>query len=211
MNPTARTNDLCAEKVLDELVVYDRRNHRVHRLNASAAAIWEEADGTKNLEELAESLSQALGIRFDSSDVRAGLRELTSAGLLLENSAEQITEEKLPSRRELGRKFALAGISASFLPIVSTIAAPTAAMARSSQGYTPQQYQANFQKIEKDISQNLLKYAKSPMAQANFKAGVGQGIQGLSDYSAGKYPKSQTEFANANSDFEAVLKALGFD
>ena len=40
LKPVARTENLIAEEIWDEVVVYDQTDNLVHRLNASAAIVW---------------------------------------------------------------------------------------------------------------------------------------------------------------------------
>jgi Coenzyme PQQ synthesis protein D (PqqD) len=58
MTPESRKEQLLTQRVGDELVIYDERTHEAHRLNRTAAAVWEQADGVRTVPELASSLRQ---------------------------------------------------------------------------------------------------------------------------------------------------------
>jgi hypothetical protein len=53
MNPLARRSHIFAEKLPDEIIIYDRSGNKVHCLHKTAAAVWESCDGTKTVEDLA--------------------------------------------------------------------------------------------------------------------------------------------------------------
>ncbi len=129
-NPKARHDNVFFESLAGETIVYDKLNHRAHTLNKTASAVWEAADGSKSIDELARILELDLGIPAGRAVVLLALRELEEAGLV-ENAAEMEPAEPGASRREMARKFALAGVSAALVPFVASVLAPTPAMAQS--------------------------------------------------------------------------------
>ena len=74
--PRARRQGLVAHPLDDDLVVYEADAGTAHRLDRVVAQIWQAADGTRTLTELA-SLA---GVR--ERTVIAGLAQLQAVGLL---------------------------------------------------------------------------------------------------------------------------------
>ena len=84
-----RRDDLVELAFGDELLLVDLTTARQHRLNATAAAIWELADGTRTSTELAGALAAAYGIDVDAVD--GPVREVL-AGLAAERALRQPVE-----------------------------------------------------------------------------------------------------------------------
>jgi hypothetical protein len=129
-NPRARRNDLFSERLAEEMVIYDKLNHKAHTLNQTVLAVWESADGSRSVDEIAGMLHRELGVPADHSTVHLALEQLEAAGLL-EASAGVGSAAERTSRREVARKLALAGVSAALIPLVASVVAPTPAMAAS--------------------------------------------------------------------------------
>jgi len=119
MNPLARKSDLFAEKLPNEVVLYDKNNNKVHCLNKTAAAIWESADGTRTVDELAKIVAA------DRDTVLLAIEELEKADLL-ETGSITVPHPAVTSRREAVGKIALAGSV-----LVATIVAPSPSAATS--------------------------------------------------------------------------------
>jgi hypothetical protein len=124
VNPLARQDGLLIRELPDELVVYDRRLHRAHCLNATAALVFRAADGTRTVAELAAVLDPTHGAAERETLVRLALEQLATAGLL-----DAPGEPGLGSRRAVLRQAAV-GV-ALLLPAVASIIAPTPADAAS--------------------------------------------------------------------------------
>ena len=130
MYPIARTTDLTIEALPSETVVYDTTNHRVHCLNEMAGLIWRHCDGKSSVEQIAGRLSEDLKLPVDSDVVKLGLRELSKRHLLVPDP--EGPELPTISRRGLGRRLALAGGTlVTLMPAITSIVAPTPAMAKS--------------------------------------------------------------------------------
>ena len=128
MYPRARTMELIIEELPSETIVYDTRRHRAHCLNKTAGFIWRQCDGQTSVEQMAKRLSQSTGMPPDEDIVLLGLRSLSNRGLI----AAKPEAAKPHSRRELmGRLAVLGGAAAGLLPAVTSIVAPTPAMAQS--------------------------------------------------------------------------------
>jgi hypothetical protein len=193
-NPRARRNDLFAESLADETILYDKTNHQAHSLNKTVAMVWESADGEKSVDDIAAILHRSLGIPEDRSIVLLALEQLKSAGLL-DTSAELSEEAERPSRRQVARKLALVGASAALVPFVASVLAPTPAMASSRATVTLAQYDADVTTVTTDIIKNVGKFDSSKTAQ--------------NDYAAGLVAGSGGNYSGAVSDFDGVLSALG--
>jgi len=128
-NPKARDEQIIVEQILDETLVYDLKRHKGHRLNRTAAAIWRRCDGQTTVAEMAASLPE-LGLPADAELVRYTLARLEGVHLLHERVTPRLRKPTI-SRREILSKLAQGGSVALLLPVVSSIAAPTPAMAAS--------------------------------------------------------------------------------
>jgi hypothetical protein len=132
--PKARAKGLVAERVDDELVIYDSERHKGHCLNETAALVFTHCDGQRTVAELAELLSEESGQPVDEDVVRAGLIRLSDAHLL-DESVSAAREGRDWSRRQVLRKIGVAGAAAGLgLPVVKSIVLPTPAQAQSCSG-----------------------------------------------------------------------------
>ena len=130
MYPNARTSDLTIEALPSETVVYDTTNHRVHCLNEMAGLIWRHCDGKTSVDQIAGRVSEDLKLPVDSEVVKLGLQELSKRHLLVPDP--EGPEQPTISRRDLGRRLALAGGTlVTLMPAITSIVAPTPAMAKS--------------------------------------------------------------------------------
>jgi hypothetical protein len=125
MTPQSRKQQILTQHVGDELVIYDERTHKAHRLNVTAAHVWETADGVRTVPELADHLRATLSasgraIEPDESEelVRLALEDLNRAGLL---------RQGLPSMTDAMTRRQMMVITAALLPVVASILAPTPA------------------------------------------------------------------------------------
>jgi hypothetical protein len=126
MKPVTRRAGLLIRELPDELLVYDRRSHRAHCLNRTAATVFLRADGTRTMAEIA---------RLVAPDETAGepvvaeaLDRLGEAGLV-----EVGPPESVLTRRDVVRRMGLG--AAILLPAVASILAPTPAEAAASCEY----------------------------------------------------------------------------
>ena len=81
MKPLSRRSGIFVENLPKEVVLYDKTSDKVHCLNKTAAVIWESADGTKSVDDLAHIAEAKLGAPSDRSVVLQALAELEKAGL----------------------------------------------------------------------------------------------------------------------------------
>jgi len=101
----------------EEVVLYDKTHDKVHCLNKTAAAVWENSDGSKTVDELTRAVEAKSGAPTDRKLVLQALEELEEAGLL-EAGSGIVSEAGLPSRREAVGKMVMAGSA-----LVATIVA----------------------------------------------------------------------------------------
>ena len=120
--PRARDDDLLAESLGDELLIFDATTNRAHSLNTTAATVWHACDGTSTCEQIPEHC------QLDPMAVALALDMLADSKLLDDYSppAERV------SRRTVIHRLALTGASLGIaLPVIRSIVAPSVAMAAS--------------------------------------------------------------------------------
>jgi hypothetical protein len=129
MHPKARRTNIIAKEFDRECLLLDEHTLRVHELNATAASVWRHADGSRSITDLAAAMATDTGLPADDEIVRLALAQLSKAGLL--EDPQSIFDARI-SRRQLTRRLGLTGGLALLLPLVSSIVAPTPAMAQSA-------------------------------------------------------------------------------
>jgi hypothetical protein len=133
MKPRARKTGLIVRELEGELLVYDLRAHRAHRLNRTAALVFRGCNGRTGRPELATRLRRELGVPADERWVQLAYDGLAKAGLLEEGGADGVSPARTEvSRRELVRRAGqIAGLTL-LLPAVTSIVAPTPAEAAAT-------------------------------------------------------------------------------
>lgn len=135
--PIARENDLLVEQVGDETVVYDLETKAVHCLAPLAAAVFRHCDGRTTPAQCASAVSETISRDVTDDDVLDVLAQFEELGffrspmLTLHNGNGNGNGNGGVSRREFARRSALVGAAAFAAPLITSIAAPTAAMAGS--------------------------------------------------------------------------------
>lgn len=127
MNPSARRNDVIVQDIGGETIVYDRLRDAAHSLSGVAGYVYHHADGVHSLADLTAGMSTALAVPADPRVVEAALWQLERAHLLEPPAVSAVAPRPI-SRRDAVRRF---GVAALALASVSSIVAPTPAMARS--------------------------------------------------------------------------------
>jgi hypothetical protein len=112
-------------EVETDLLIYDRRRHRAHCLNQTAAFVWRHCDGQTTVEQLSALLRDELEAAADDQTVWLALTQLDKARLL-QSPVSAPDEVAAFSRRELLRRAGLAAAGVALVPVVSSIVAPTA-------------------------------------------------------------------------------------
>jgi hypothetical protein len=111
-----------------ELLIYDLTTHKAYNLNETCAAVFHACDGKTSLAECRRRNN------FTDDVIFLALDELIRENLI-ESSAPYRSPFEGVSRREAIRKVGLASMIS--LPFISSLVAPTAAMAQSSGGAAP--------------------------------------------------------------------------
>jgi hypothetical protein len=127
-HPRARLNDLVVKQVDDEVIVYDRVDHRASCLNAVTAAVWHLCDGDTEIAMMTGRLRERGFQEAADEVVLLALDQLKRARLLEAVGENSTTRRSNVSRRKLLREL---GISAAAVPALSAITVPTAAQAAS--------------------------------------------------------------------------------
>jgi hypothetical protein len=113
MKVEARKDQLLAQPVGDDVVIYDERTQTAHRLNKTAALVWQFADGRRTVPDLTKLLHDAVGApEEDDNVVLTAISELDRVGLL--------TRALSAPGEPISRRAALT-IAASVVPIITTI------------------------------------------------------------------------------------------
>jgi hypothetical protein len=121
---------LLLQTVGNELVVYDQARQQVHNLNPTAAMIWRYCDGQTTVAEGAALLSEEFNILLDDKVVWLAVEQLEEAQLLEQTPKRPAIAGNI-SRRDILRRLGQGAASMALLPLVTSIIAPTSAMAAS--------------------------------------------------------------------------------
>jgi hypothetical protein len=133
MEPLARHHNLLVETVGDELVLYDQDRDRAHALNRTAALVWRHCDGQRTIAELAALLRDELGTPVDEYLVWLALDQLGKKHLLQER-VSQLPGLGYATRRDILKKVGRTAAIALLVPTITSIVAPTPAMAQNIPG-----------------------------------------------------------------------------
>ena len=120
LNPNVIVQD-----VFEEVLVYDLERDIVRRLNPTAAAVWKQCDGRKNVGEIARALAPRFGAQVDGQTVLLALQQFAKAHLLT-GRATELAGARGISRRALIKRMGIAAV-----PVVTSMLVPTAAQAAS--------------------------------------------------------------------------------
>ena len=128
MLPKAKSDDLVVQESGKDLLIYDVSENRAICLNKTCVLIWEKCDGTRSPLDIQKELQEQIGVEIKEDLVWFGLEQLDREGLLLGDDRISEVHNSI-SRREMIRRIGLT--SAIALPIVSSLVAPSAALAQS--------------------------------------------------------------------------------
>ncbi|MCA1645963.1 MAG: PqqD family protein [Chloroflexi bacterium] len=136
--PAARSGGLLIEHVEDETVVYDLKTKEAHCLKAIAAYVFRNADGHASIADIAARAENDLGASVSEHDVADAISQLEQIGLvvtplIVRNGNDLAVEDDDGlSRRQMMRRIGIAGaVTVGASPLITSIVAPTAAMALS--------------------------------------------------------------------------------
>lgn len=125
-HPKRRERGVKVEQFEGEVLVYDLDRHSAHCLNGIAVSVWEHADGSVSIEEIATRIAAAGQTEPDEALVWRALEELDSANLL---DTPLANAEVDASRRRMMTHLGWAAA----IPLVLSISVPTPAFAQSTQ------------------------------------------------------------------------------
>lgn len=125
--PTARRDKLVVESLKNEILIYDLERDQASCLNETAALVWQYADGKTSVSEIADKMSQNLGMLVDVRVVWYALDQLGKKHLLQERMAIPLQYTQM-TRRDFMVKAGIVGVAVA-IPVVIAMAAPQAAMA----------------------------------------------------------------------------------
>jgi hypothetical protein len=127
--PLARTKELVVQQSDNELLIYDLRRNKAICLNETSALVWELCDGKHSVSEISDEMSKRLKVLVSEELVWLALDQFKK-DRLLENDEMLDSNFVGLSRRALIKKVGFS--TAIALPLITSIIAPSAAMAQSS-------------------------------------------------------------------------------
>jgi len=127
--PLARKNGLVIQEMSDEVLVYDTETNKAHCLNQTAAFVWKNCDGVNSVNDIVAHLEKHTGSVIEEDLIWLAIDQLTERKLLEKNITSKFAGE---SRRSVLKKIGLASVIA--LPIISSLTAPSAALAVACSG-----------------------------------------------------------------------------
>jgi hypothetical protein len=128
-NPKARENDIVVQELKNEVILYDLVINQAYCLNETSAMVWNLCDGQSSVSDITRQLSKKLNQPVTDDLVWLALDRFKTANLLSDNNEIEIEFNGL-SRRDVIRKIGFASMIA--LPVISSLVAPTAAIAQSA-------------------------------------------------------------------------------
>jgi hypothetical protein len=132
--PKTRQDNVIAEEIQGECVIYDSNNKKAHHLNSTLSWIWKHSDGTRTIDDLATAMRPDMGYDDAPRIIASGLKQLADANLL---EAESVDLNVIaPVDSTVSRRAVMAG-AAIAAPMISSILAPTPAAAKSNPGKGP--------------------------------------------------------------------------
>jgi hypothetical protein len=126
--PVSRQANLVIQELDREVLIYDLSENRAYCLNQTSAMVWQACDGTKNITEISQLISQKLKVSANEDLVWFALEQLKKEHLI-ENAADLPNHFDGLSRREVVKRVGLGTLVA--LPIVASLVAPTAVQAQT--------------------------------------------------------------------------------
>jgi hypothetical protein len=125
--PRTRREGLNVHAVGSEVLLFDPRDDTAHALNKAAAFVWQRADGTRTVEDMAREMTREFGAPADAETVWYALEQLDKRGLM-----ETRLDVPAPWRGMTRRQFLTrAAGGAVLLAVISSIVAPTPAHAQT--------------------------------------------------------------------------------
>lgn len=127
--PVARKEGLVIQEMPDEVLVYDLETNKAHCLNETAAFVWKACDGENSVADITRLFGSESKQPVQEDLIWLAIDQLNESNLLAEELKANYNGQ---TRREAIKKIGLAAVIA--LPIVSSLVAPTAALAVACSG-----------------------------------------------------------------------------
>ena len=121
-SPKARKSSLIVKELPTETLVYDLETDKAHCLNETAARVWKHCDGNRDVTQLRQLMEKETNLPVPEEMVWLALDQLEKFRLLESTPAKAFSFSGM-NRREVVKRI---GISALALPIIISIAAPSA-------------------------------------------------------------------------------------
>jgi hypothetical protein len=128
LHPQAKTDGLVIQELADEVLVYDLEKNKAYDLNQTSALVWQNCDGTKNINAIARELEHKLNQKVPDELVWLTLEKLKKEGLV-DYQKENYPQFTGVNRRDLLKKATFASLVA--LPAIASLVAPRSAQAAS--------------------------------------------------------------------------------
>jgi hypothetical protein len=127
--PRRIEQDVSVQQIGNEMLAYDGRRHLAFCMNASSAAVWRVADGSRTIMQISAAVSMELDAEISEELVRFAVETLRADGLIEPMAEVAASDDASPrmSRRAMLKRLGTGG--AILLPVVASIVAPTAAQA----------------------------------------------------------------------------------
>lgn len=126
--PLSKSNNLVVQELEKEILIYDLNINKAFCLNETSAIVFQLCNGSNSVAGIADLVSKKLKTLVSEDFVWLAIEELKKNNLL-ENKDQLNNHFKGLSRREIVKRVGLATMIA--LPIISSVVAPSAAMAQS--------------------------------------------------------------------------------
>lgn len=126
MLPVARQSDLHLEDVGDDLVIYDHRTQAAHSLNAAAAFVWAQCDGSRSAADIAAAARNA-GLPCTEATIAETFSQLRAKDLF-----ESVATVARPATPRITRRVLTKAAVAALVPAIVSIATPAAALVLSN-------------------------------------------------------------------------------
>lgn len=127
--PLARNKEIVIQQLKDETLIYDLTVNKAYCLNETSALIWEMCDGQTSVFAIREKLSKRLNLPAPEDLIWLAIDQFKKDNLLDTEQKNQPLKFDSVSRRAVIRQIGFGSMLA--LPIISSLIAPTAAMAAS--------------------------------------------------------------------------------
>ena len=151
--PISRKTNIVVQEFETEVLIYDLKINKAYCLNQTSALVYQLCDGTKSVAEISNLMSRKLKMLVSEDFIWLALDGLKKDNLLENNEQFEINFNSL-SRRQIIKKVGFA--SMLMLPIISSVIAPSAAMAQSGLSLLGSACSSNSQCLSGNCAQSAI-------------------------------------------------------